>query len=99
LDSAHPKDSNGILFAIFRVTDQKLWFFKDLDQIRFQTSIWFSFKPEAYTWLVLICWYPFGWITIDSRRIKRDLDAPDRPVPFRLSDSIRSTGSRSDGWG
>jgi hypothetical protein len=24
LDSAHPKDSNGILFAIFRVTDQKL---------------------------------------------------------------------------
>jgi hypothetical protein len=24
LDSTHPKDSNEVLFAIFRVTDQKL---------------------------------------------------------------------------
>jgi hypothetical protein len=99
LDSAHPKDSNEVSFAIFGSTEQKLWFFEGLDQFRFQTSIWKSIKPEAYTWLLLISRYPFGWITFDSRRIKRDLDAPDRPVPLWLSGSIRSTGSRSNGRG
>jgi hypothetical protein len=41
-DSTIPKDSNEILFAIFRVTDQKLWIFEDADQIWFQNLNWVS---------------------------------------------------------
>jgi hypothetical protein len=62
LDSRCSKDSNEILFAIFGLTEQKLWFFKDLDQIWFQTSIWFSFDPRLATWRILISWYRFDWI-------------------------------------
>jgi hypothetical protein len=33
LDSILPKDSNGITFAIFGPTDQKIWILQDWDQI------------------------------------------------------------------
>jgi hypothetical protein len=47
LDSRCSKDSNGISFVIFWVTDQKLWFFKDLDQFWFEKPIWILFWSEA----------------------------------------------------
>jgi hypothetical protein len=47
LDSTLSKDSNGISFVIFWVTDQKLWFFKDLDQFWFEKPIWILFWSEA----------------------------------------------------
>jgi hypothetical protein len=36
MDSTCSKDSNGILFVKFRVTDQKLWISKDMDEIWFE---------------------------------------------------------------
>jgi hypothetical protein len=36
LNSTSFKDPNGISFAIFGPTDQKIWFSEDLDQIWFQ---------------------------------------------------------------
>jgi hypothetical protein len=40
MDSTCSKDSIDILFVIFRITDQKIWFIKVLDEIWFQISIW-----------------------------------------------------------
>jgi hypothetical protein len=37
LDSTSHKDSNGILFAIFQVTDQKIWIFEVVDVLK---EIW-----------------------------------------------------------
>jgi hypothetical protein len=97
LDSRLPKDSNEILFAIFRVTDQKLWFSEDLDEIWFKNLIWICFNPRVATWRVLVGWYPFGWIVSVSRWILRGMDAPDQPTPFRLSGLTEAAGSRSNG--
>jgi hypothetical protein len=70
LDSRCSKDSNGILFAIFGSTDQKIWISKDLIKIWFQTSIRIEFISWADTWQLLIGGYRFGWITDLGRRIE-----------------------------
>jgi hypothetical protein len=48
-------------------------------------------------WRVSICWYRFGRIGSASRWILWALDAPDCPIPLRLSDSFEAAGSRSNG--
>jgi hypothetical protein len=47
-------------------------------------------------WLILIGWYPFGWIAVVERRIKRWSDGSDRRIPLRLSDWIWAVRSWSD---
>jgi hypothetical protein len=96
-DSRSLKDSNEILFVIFRVTDQKLWFFKDLDQIRFQTSIRFFVLTRS--WHVA----DSGWlitIRLDLGSGPSDLKEIGRSKSFRtrsVSDLFWATRSRSDG--
>jgi hypothetical protein len=62
-------------------------------------SIWIGFKSRADAWCVLIGSYRFGRIVNVERRMKRWLDAPDRPVPIRLSDLFLATWSGSKGRG
>jgi hypothetical protein len=62
LDSRCSKDSNGILFVNFRVTDQKIWNIKVLDEIWFKFLFWNLFESGKATWCVLIGRYRFGWI-------------------------------------
>jgi hypothetical protein len=97
LDSTYSKDSNGMLFVKFWVTDQKIWIIKVLDEIWCQNLIWIRFKSEEATWRVLIWGYRFMRISDQNRRIKRRLDAPDCLVPLRVSDLFWSSGSWSDG--
>jgi hypothetical protein len=54
-------------------------------------------KSRDDTWRATTGAYRFGWITPAERWIKRWSDGSDRRVPLHLSDSIRNTGSRSDG--
>jgi hypothetical protein len=67
MDSTHSKDSNGILFVKFRITDQKIWFLQDLDQFWFKNSIRICFKSEADTRQNPIGAYRFGWINVVGR--------------------------------
>jgi hypothetical protein len=69
MDSTSLKVSNGILFVIFWVTDQKIWIIKVLDEIWFEIPIWIEFKSGADTCHVLIERYRFGRIAIRGRRI------------------------------
>jgi hypothetical protein len=97
LDSTHSKDSNDILFAIFRVTDQKIWFIKVLDQIWFQILIRICFKSREGH---VACSY---WCI--PVRADRWCGASDLSQIWwtRLIDtlslkwSVRVTGSRSNG--
>jgi hypothetical protein len=47
LDYTLPKDSNGILFAIFGCRDQKIWIIKVLDGIWFEKLIRNSVSTEG----------------------------------------------------
>jgi hypothetical protein len=86
LDSTCFKVFNGILFVIFRVTDQKLWFFKVSAQIWFNFYIEFLFDLEKATWRYGIRRYQFGWIAIQKCWILSDLDARDLLIPVHLSE-------------
>jgi hypothetical protein len=57
-------------------------------QIKSDLKFWIKllFEPEQATWLFSTGGYRFGRITIESRRIKSDLDAQDWSVPIQLSD-------------
>jgi hypothetical protein len=88
MDSRLPKDSNGILFVIFGVTDQKIWFLQDCDQIWFRFPFENLFEHRQATWLIVIGWYPFGWIVSVSRWILSGMCGWDRPMPVQLSDSV-----------
>jgi hypothetical protein len=99
MDSRSLKDSNEILFVIFRVTDQKLWFLQDWNGIWFENLFGILFEHRQATWRVLISWYRFGWICTEGRRIKRETNAPDLRIPLRVSDLILATRSRSNGRG
>jgi hypothetical protein len=46
MDSTCSKDSIDILFAIFRVTDQKIRILQDWDQIWFEILFQFEFESE-----------------------------------------------------
>jgi hypothetical protein len=70
----------------------KTWINSDLKNL-FE----FYFDPRLATWRFLIGGYLFGWISSAVRWIKRWLDALDRSVPIRLSESIWSVRSKSDG--
>jgi hypothetical protein len=69
MDTTLHKDSIDILFAIFWVTDQKIWFIKVLDEIWFQILFESCFKSGAATCLLLIGAYRFGRICDVDRRI------------------------------
>jgi hypothetical protein len=99
MDSTCSKDSNGILFVFFWVTDQKLWIIKLWTKFRFKFLFWTYFESEQATWPFLTGAYWFGWIKVRGRRILRWSDAQDFTVPIRLSDLIWTTWSWSDGRG
>jgi hypothetical protein len=62
VDSTYSKDSNDILFEIFRVRKQKLWIMQDSIEIWHEFLFWISFKPEVATCLFPIWAYQFDWI-------------------------------------
>jgi hypothetical protein len=97
MDSTCSKDSNGILFVIFWVVYWKIWFLQVCRYLKGFESNLNQNRSGLDTWQLVIRRYRFVRIIIVERWIKRDLDGSDRPVPLRLSGSIGSTGSRSDG--
>jgi hypothetical protein len=50
MDSTSSKDSNGILFVNFRVTDQKIWILQVADDLK---VIWIGTDPGATRGCVL----------------------------------------------
>jgi hypothetical protein len=84
LDSTHSKDSNEVSFVIFGSTEQKLWFFKDLDQIWFENLFEICSGSDRATWRYGIRWYRFVRIKNWGRWIWVDVDARDQSVPVRL---------------
>jgi hypothetical protein len=97
MDSRCSKDSNGILFVIFGLTDRKIWFFKDLDEIWFEKPIWILF------------WFRQGHVALWYSLVPLRVDQELRPLDLKgfgwirsshtgsVSDLIWGVGSRSDG--
>jgi hypothetical protein len=97
LDSRCSKDSNGISFAKFWVTNQKIWIIKVLDEIWFNFCFNNLFESGKATRRVLVGGYRFVWIGNEDCRIKRERNAPDLRIPLRVSDLILATRSGSNG--
>jgi hypothetical protein len=67
MDSTFYKLSNDVLFVIFQIVVWKIWFFKDLTEIRFKFLFWIEFDLEAAMWLFPIGPYRFVQIMIWGR--------------------------------
>jgi hypothetical protein len=86
MDYTLPKDFNGILFAIFRVTDQKLWFFKDLNKIWFLKSI-----------LISVCFRDWH-VAWSDRPVPVRVDLHWEPLDLMKSGRTRSVDTGSLKW-
>jgi hypothetical protein len=69
MDSTCSKDSNGILFVNFRVTDWKLWFLQVCRYLKEFKSNLNQNRPRHDMWLIPIGPYHFVWISDLERQI------------------------------
>jgi hypothetical protein len=86
LDSTGFKDSNGISFAIFGPTDQKIWISQDWDQIWFEIpiriSVWTRGRHAARS----------GWL------VPIRVDQGCGPLDLKWIERTRSTDTSSFKW-